>query len=110
MTAQRALAWVPVTTLDELWEGEMTRVVVDGVPVLLVNLDGEVLAYDDRCPHAGNSLVMGRLEDGTLTCAAHEWVFDPRTGRGINPTATCLESVDVCVDGEVVLVDVGGRR
>jgi nitrite reductase/ring-hydroxylating ferredoxin subunit len=110
VTAQRAPAWVPVTTLDELWAGEMARVTVEGVPILLLNLDGHVLAYDDRCPHAGNSLVMGRLDDGSLTCVAHEWVFDPLTGRGINPTAACLHSFAVCVDGDVVMVDLGGRR
>jgi toluene monooxygenase system ferredoxin subunit len=72
-------------SLDDLWEGDMTAVSVDGVPVLLVNVDGEVRAYANRCPHQASALDEGDLDGATLTCAKHLWEFNAVTGRGINP-------------------------
>jgi nitrite reductase/ring-hydroxylating ferredoxin subunit len=37
--------WHDTINLDDLWEGDMTSVVVDGEVVLLVNVDGTVRAY-----------------------------------------------------------------
>jgi len=66
--------------------GEMKGLVLDTLKVLLVNLDGDVLAYEDSCPHRGVALSCGRLEprSGTLTCAMHFWQYDARTGKGID--------------------------
>ena len=38
--------WRKALELDELWEGDMTGVEVAGTKVLLVNMDGEVRAYE----------------------------------------------------------------
>ena len=90
------------TAVDDLWEGEMVGLELDGVPVLLVNVDGEIRAYRDRCPHQGMRLSQGRLQGTTLTCAAHHWTYDLRAGRGINPCSAALEPIPVRVnDGQV---------
>jgi toluene monooxygenase system ferredoxin subunit len=100
-------SWVAAADLDDLWEGEMLPVTVDGVPLLLCNVGGEVLAYEDRCPHEGSVLSDGTLDANVLTCARHEWVFDARSGCGINPSSTCLRSFPVRLDGDTVLVGLG---
>jgi toluene monooxygenase system ferredoxin subunit len=74
--------WRYAGSLDDIWEGEMRAVNLGAVDVLLCNLDGTLVAYEDRCPHLANPLFEGVLADGVLTCAAHEWEFDGRTGRG----------------------------
>src|SRR2546421_2168359 len=84
---------------DELWDGEMESYDVDGEEILLIRLDGRYVAYDGICPHQSSSLVEGRLEGNSLTCTAHEWVFDARTGQGINPHTVCLKRRDVRVAG-----------
>jgi toluene monooxygenase system ferredoxin subunit len=87
---------------DDLWQGEMLGVEIDGVPVLLVNVDGEIRAYRDRCPHQGVRLSAGRLHGTTLTCSAHQWTYDLREGRGINPCNAALDPMPVRVaDGRV---------
>jgi len=96
--------WVGAATLDEVWEGEMVTVTVGVFDVLLCNIDGEVFAYEDRCPHLGNPLSKGALDAQVLTCAAHEWVFDVRTGHGVNPAAACLRRIPVRIDGNTILV------
>jgi toluene monooxygenase system ferredoxin subunit len=42
--------WRETISIEDLWEGDMTAVVVDGEAVLLVNIDGTVRAYSNRCP------------------------------------------------------------
>ena len=98
--------WVAASTLDDLWEGETRSVTLEGREVLLCNLEGTVFAYDDSCPHLGNPLSKGRLEEQVLTCAAHEWSFDVRTGGGINPAGVCLRRYPVRLEGDRILVDV----
>ena len=99
--------WVYATSLDDLWEGEIASVSTARAEVLLCNVGGDVFAYEDRCPHLANPLSKGLLDAEILTCAAHEWVFDVRTGRGINPAATCLRRFDVRVDGDRIFVNIG---
>jgi len=101
------VAWQYAGTLDDVWEGEMCAVKLGTVDVLLCNTDGEVVAYDDRCPHLANSLSAGTLGGNVITCAAHEWAFDARTGHGVNPESACLQRYPVRVDGDRIFVDVG---
>jgi toluene monooxygenase system ferredoxin subunit len=101
--------WRAVATVDDLWEGEMMAVEVDGATVVLVNVDGEVHAYDDRCPHLGARLSEGSLDGAILTCSAHEWVFDCRLGRGINPAGVCLRRFAVRTDGDVISLRMEGQ-
>lgn len=92
--------WHQVSTLDDLWEGEMTGVEVEGKKVLLINADGEVHAYNDRCPHQNWPLHDGDLSDGVLTCAQHLWTFDVTTGKGVNPSTCQLLKYECKVDDE----------
>lgn len=90
----------------ELWDGEMRGCTVRGAKVLLVKLDGAVHAYPDRCVHLGVALSEGTLEDGVITCSAHHYQYDARTGQGVNPRAVCLKRLPVRVEGGEIEVDV----
>jgi toluene monooxygenase system ferredoxin subunit len=105
MTAQ----WRETTiNVDDLWDGDMTAVVVDGQAVLLVNVDGEVHAYSNRCPHQASRLDEGDLDGRTLTCLKHMWEFNAVTGCGINPEDARLKSFGCRVEDDgTILVDVG---
>jgi toluene monooxygenase system ferredoxin subunit len=100
-------AWQYAGTLDDVWEGEMFTVKIGTVDVLLCNVDGELVAYENRCPHLANPLSAGVLSDNVITCAAHEWAFDARSGQGVNPESACLRRYPVRVAGERIFVDVG---
>ena len=100
------MSFVKATTLDELWMGEKLGVVVAGCPVLLVNVEGTVCAYEDRCRHKGVALSLGNLEGHVLSCSVHGWLYDARTGAGINPESAHLPRFPVRIEGNDVLVDV----
>ena len=104
------MAFRKVATLDELWEGEMTGLEIEGQVVLLVNVAGGIHAYADSCPHLGTRLSQGSLQRNVLTCATHGWEFDVSTGRGINPKTACLVSFAVKVGNGDILIDVGARE
>jgi toluene monooxygenase system ferredoxin subunit len=89
-----------ILPLDELWIGDM--VAVGGV--LVVRLEDRVCAYVDRCAHLGVPMSEGTLEGNVLTCRAHHYQYDARTGQGLNPRGVALSPV-ACrvVDGSVVV-------
>ena len=100
--------WRETINIEDLWEGEMTAVTVDGEAVLLVNIDGTVRAYSNRCPHQASALDEGDLDGETLTCSKHLWEFNATTGCGINPGDAQLKGFGCQVgDGGTVYVDIG---
>lgn len=96
-------------SLDDVWSGEKIGVTVCGTPVLLINVDGTLHAYVDRCVHQSLPLSDGRLEGHVLTCSAHEWQYDACTGRGINPSGIALRRLPLEVRDGAIYVDVSLR-
>jgi toluene monooxygenase system ferredoxin subunit len=94
----------------ELWIGEMRALELDGRPVVLINQDGAISAFYDRCPHQGFPVSRGRLQGTVLTCAAHEWQYDARTGCGLNPRSAALTRLAVEIRGGDIWIDVDGRQ
>jgi toluene monooxygenase system ferredoxin subunit len=104
MTAQ----WRQTINIENLWEGDMTVVAVAGEAVLLVNVDGRIHAYSNRCPHQASPLDEGDLDGTTLTCAKHMWEFDATTGCGINPASAQLKAFSCKVEDDgTISVDIG---
>jgi toluene monooxygenase system ferredoxin subunit len=91
---------------DDLWSGEMRGLVLGTTKVLLVKVGGEVRAYEDRCAHQAIALSKGKLEGHVLTCFAHEWQYDVRSGLGINPCEVRLRALPTRIDHHFILVDV----
>ena len=92
--------WVVVARLADLPEGSTRQVEVDGAPVCLYNVGGQVCATQDSCTHAHASLADGWLEDGVIECPLHQATFDVRTGKVLSAPATeDLRVYAVDVDG-----------
>jgi toluene monooxygenase system ferredoxin subunit len=100
------MSFCKAATLDDVWRGEKIGVVVEKRPVLLVNVEGKVCAFEDRCRHKGITLSSGKLDGHVLTCAVHGWIYDARTGAGINPESVALVRFPVRIEGNDILVDV----
>lgn len=101
------MQWHETMHIDDLWDGDMAPVDVDGTKVLLVNVEGEVKAYLNRCPHQAWALDEGDFDGRTLTCIRHMWTFDASDGQGINPDDECLTTFrcEVGEDG-IIRVDI----
>jgi toluene monooxygenase system ferredoxin subunit len=102
------VSFVRVASLEDLWEGEMLACTIDEARVVVLRGEDYVAAYEDRCVHLGIRLSEGLLRSNVLTCRAHLWQYDARTGRGINPRAACLRAFATRVEDGAVFVDVAG--
>jgi toluene monooxygenase system ferredoxin subunit len=99
-----------VSSLEDLWSGEMIGLEVDGSAILLINVDDKIYAYADACPHQKSRLSEGSLLGSTLRCARHQWEFDVSTGQGRNPQNACLKVYPVVVEGRDILLDLDNAR
>lgn len=107
MTAE--IQWVTAATTDDLWEGDILDVEVEGEQVLLVHvMDGPVKAYQGMCPHQEVLLGDGSWDVDTnrLQCPGHKWEFDLTTGTGTNPTGCQLYEYPVKVDGDDIVLGI----
>jgi 3-phenylpropionate/trans-cinnamate dioxygenase ferredoxin subunit len=108
-TATDAMAdEVTICRLDELPEGEMRLVEVDGRKIGVFHADdGELYAIEDRCSHDDGPLAEGEFNPDacTVECPRHGSLFDLRTGRPKTlPAFQPVETFDARVeDGEVKL-------
>ncbi|MGD9526471.1 Rieske 2Fe-2S domain-containing protein [Pseudonocardia sp.] len=101
----------PVCAVDDLWAGEMQPVSAGGTDVLLLRTDdGAVRAIQRICPHQDQPLDNGDFDGCTLTCGAHLWEFDVRTGRSINPDDALLAMYPVEERDGTIYVAVDGIR
>ncbi len=73
--------FVPVIDEKEVQEGIMKLVTVEGTPVLVVKVQGQIFVIDNRCPHMGCGFSGGSLDGYVIICPCHDWRFDLRTGE-----------------------------
>ena len=95
----------PVAHKSAIAPGTMARVMVDGVPVLLCNVDGEFYAVEDVCTHDGGAFDAGELDGCRVMCPRHGALFDVTTGKALTlPAVTPLPTYAVRVDGDDVFI------
>lgn len=82
------MKYLTVAKLEDLAPGTCLSVEVEHAPDMAIcNVDGDILALENTCPHAGGPLGDGTLEGDVLECPWHGWKFNVRTGQCLkNPT------------------------
>lgn len=100
--------WLPAIALSAVAPNTIVKVTVAGHDLIVLKLDGEIVAYDDRCPHEFAPLSEGDLESGVIVCARHLWEFEARTGvhiSRINRPDNNLKVIPVRLRGGQIEVD-----
>ncbi len=86
--------------------GTTQRVVVEGVAILLCNVDGTLYAIQDVCTHDGAPLDQGELDGRRITCPRHGAVFDVITGAVLAlPAVLPVRTFALEVKGGEVYID-----
>ena len=98
--------WTKLIATTDIIVGEMVGISVDKLNLLIVKLDDRFIVYEDKCAHLGVPLSFGTLQKGVITCCAHHWQYDARTGKGINPLATQLRIYPHCIRDNALWADV----
>ena len=85
--------WTQALPEAELGEGDMKRVTIADVPVLLVRQEGQLYALTEMCAHLGGPLAEGTLEQGCVVCPWHGSRFRLADGSLVNGPATFPQPV-----------------
>ena len=90
VAVERLVRYARVLPADELRDGELIPVEIDGTPVVLVRHAGEFFAVQNNCTHQDFPLSEAGFDprDELLTCAWHGGCFDIRSGAAVIPPAT----------------------
>ena len=104
MSDTETTRWTATVPLTDLTRRKKTRVEIGDRAVALFLVGDRVFALDDVCIHKGRSLSRGALWQGRIVCPAHQWAFDPETGRA-EGSDECQPVHDVQVVDGVVYVD-----
>jgi nitrite reductase/ring-hydroxylating ferredoxin subunit len=76
--------FVEIAKVNEISDGKMKHIEVDGKEVLIANVGGKFYAINDRCGHMNALLSMGNLTGNTVTCPFHGAKFDVTNGRKLS--------------------------
>jgi len=113
--------FVPVGKTAELEDGKMKEVAAEGRQILLARVGDKYYATDNRCPHMGGTLSLGKLDGTVVTCPRHGSQFDLRHGqvvRWLNMPAPIsalakllkpprpIATYPVKLEGDTILVEV----
>ena len=55
----------------------------DGRRILILKKAGELIAFENKCPHLGYTLDDALIDHDRLTCIWHGWTFSLQTGKRI---------------------------
>ena len=91
--------------VDDLAEGDVKVVQVNGQRIALFNVGGPYYALEASCPHEGGPLADGIVEGVRVICPWHGYDFHLKTGEcGIDPDLRAL-TYPVKIQGEDLLIE-----
>ena len=99
---------VDLLAVDDVPPGTMQMAWVDGVdPVVVVNVDGDIRAFQGICSHEYFELDKGFLTRDSLTCALHLSRFDLDSGDALDPPAELpIVRYPVVIEAGRILIEI----
>lgn len=80
---------------------------IEGIPIAVYNVDGELFATHNICTHAYACLTDGYLDGDKIECPLHQGLFDVRTGEALDgPVDEDLKVYPVRVEDGTILVEI----
>jgi 3-phenylpropionate/trans-cinnamate dioxygenase ferredoxin subunit len=100
---QKKLEFIPVGSIEELNEGQRLFIEIDGLPIVIININGQYYAIADVCSHDDGPVGEGTLEGFEIICPRHGARFDIRNGRVLAlPAFVDIPSYPVrVIDGQI---------
>jgi 3-phenylpropionate/trans-cinnamate dioxygenase ferredoxin component len=96
--------FIEVTGFEQVRPGAGSRFLIADKEIAIFNVDGEICAISDTCPHAGGSLGMGKLDGKIVICPVHGMKFDVTNGCFAGTPHFGVASFPAkVVDGEILV-------
>lgn len=90
--------WVKGPSVSKLEEGRPLRFAHGAHDMLLVLVEGKIMAFRNQCPHMGHPLDRGLVDGNFITCPGHGFRFDLTSGECITAPHVQLEPFPVRVE------------
>jgi nitrite reductase/ring-hydroxylating ferredoxin subunit len=94
-----------VAKLAELPPGARKVATIGERSILVLNVEGRIVACANVCPHARYPLEEGPIEGGEIVCILHGFGFRLEDGAGTTDTSLRLEVYPVAIEGDDVVVE-----
>ncbi|MDF1776828.1 MAG: nitrite reductase small subunit NirD [Rhizobiaceae bacterium] len=103
--------WVAIGAVSDI-PRRGSRCVKNGDTTIAIfrTVDDHIYALEDKCPHKNGPLSQGIVHDGCVTCPLHNWVISLETGQAQGADEGGTLSFGVKLDGDSILLDIGGAR
>lgn len=104
------MAWHVAAKVDEVTEGEVLGVMVNGEPVALYKIGGKIFATSNVCTHEYALLSDGYIEGDCIECPIHQARFHIETGEVRSaPASEPITPYPTKIDGSQILVDISSK-
>lgn len=101
-------SYVDVCALDDIPNGKHRAFTIGGVSILILRINPDVFAVENRCTHLDFPLEGGRQIGTDIICRKHGARFDIRTGKAVvGPAVDPLRRFDARVKGGRIEIVVG---
>lgn len=98
--------FVKAAPLDTIKQNRGIRVAVEGREIALFQRGSEYFAINNVCSHQHFSVLHeGELQDCTVRCPMHGWVYDLRTGIAVSGSGK-VTRYNVKVQDEFLLIEI----
>ena len=101
------MGFVRTVKLDELPQGTVRELQVEGKAIAVANVAGKIYAINNTCLHRAGPLGQGPLSGKVVTCPWHGWQYDVTTGKVVQNPAVGVDCYPTEVRGQDIFVDVG---
>jgi len=97
--------WIEVGSVNDI-PRDGARVVKTPLGDIAVfrNMQDEIFALRDKCPHKGGPLSQGIIYGKTVACPLHNWSIALETGIAVAPDEGCAASFPIRMEGEKVFL------
>jgi 3-phenylpropionate/trans-cinnamate dioxygenase ferredoxin subunit len=75
------LSFLEIASETELPNGQRLFVEIEGLPIVIFNIAGQLFAIGDVCSHDNGPLGDGMVDGNLVVCPRHGAEFDIRTGK-----------------------------
>lgn len=103
------MSWKQACTLTDVEPGTIREFDVEGIEILVSNIDDIFRAYPPMCPHMEEPLEDSAICKGALmTCSKHLWQWDLTSGKPIAPNENdrCMLMYETRTEGEHLMVNI----
>jgi nitrite reductase (NADH) small subunit len=97
--------WIKIGSVSDIpKDGARVVKTAQGDIAIFRNMQDEIFALRDKCPHKGGPLSQGIIYGRKVACPLHNWHIELDSGKAVMPDEGCAASYPVRVEAGVVML------